>query len=29
MIRTQDWEYNSDEEISNDEYKVIKKFFAS
>lgn len=29
MITTQDWEYNSDEEISNDEYKVINKFFAS
>lgn len=29
MIIPQGWEYNYDEEISNDEYEVIEKFFAS
>ena len=29
MIISQDYEYNYDEEISNDEYDVIEKFFAS
>lgn len=29
MIISQDYEYNYDEEISNDEYEVIEKFFAS
>ena len=29
MIIPQSWEYNNDEEISNDEYEVIEKFFAS
>lgn len=29
MIIPQEWDYNFDEEISNDEYEVINKFLAS
>ena len=29
MTIPQEWDYNFDEEISNDEYEVINKFLAS